>query len=81
MWFSNSCLEKGLIYLNYTPREIKRVCERTNNERFTQHFGFPPQTVAAVLNDNPSIDPKKLFMTFYWWKTYEKEKQMESRWK
>ena len=67
--------------MNYTQTQIHRVCERTNYERFSQHFGFPPKTVAAVLNDNPDIDPKKLYMTLYWWELYETERAMESRWK
>jgi hypothetical protein len=81
LYSSEECLRKGLRYIKYSNKEIKRVCDRTNNERFVQHYGFPSETVAAILNDNPSIDPKKFFMTLYWWKTYEKEKQMESRWK
>ena len=81
MRFSNDCLRKGLGFMNYTPNEVDRVCERTNLERFASHYGFPPDTVAAVLNDNPDVKEKELFMTLYWWKLYEPERAMESRWK
>jgi hypothetical protein len=57
------------------------VCDNTNLTRFGQHFSFPPETVADVINDNPGIDPKDLLMTMYWWKTYDEEYLMESRWK
>jgi hypothetical protein len=78
---SEECLRKGLRLLKYTNIEIDRVCDRTNNERFSSHFGFPPETVAAVLNDNSAIKPKEFFMTLNWWKSYQEEHQMESRWK
>ncbi len=78
MRFLNGCLRKGLGFLNYTPGEVDRVCERTNLERFASHYGFPPETVAAVLNDNPDIKEKELYMTLYWWKLYEPEHAMES---
>lgn len=67
--------------MKYTPDEIERVCDRTKQNRFSTHYGFPPATVAAVLNDNPQIDPKEFFMTLYWWKSYQEEYLMESRWK
>ena len=71
----------GLNLVRYTDREIDRVCERTNLERFSAHYGFPPETVAAVLNDNPDVNATDLFMTFSWWKLYDSEHAMESRWK
>jgi hypothetical protein len=67
--------------MKYTPHEIDKVCDRTNLDRFSSHYGFPPQTVAAVLNDNPQIRPKEFFMTLYWWKSYQEEFPLESRWK
>jgi hypothetical protein len=78
---SEECLRKGLRLLKYTNNEIDRVCDCTNNERFSSHFGFPPEAVAAVLNDNIAIKPREFFMTLNWWKSYQEEHQMESRWK
>ena len=72
---------KGLGFVRYTNKEIDRVCERTNLERFSTQYGFHPQTVAAVINDNPHIHQKQLFMTLSWFKLYDTELVMESRWK
>ncbi|KAL3775118.1 hypothetical protein ACHAWO_001941 [Cyclotella atomus] len=44
------------------------------------HYSFPPETVAAVLYDNSNVNPKTVFITLYWWKRYDKEFAMESRW-
>ena len=65
--------------MGYTPNQIGRVRKETNQARFVGHYGFPPETVAAVLNDN-TIDERELMMTLYWWKTYDTEFRMESRW-
>ena len=81
MLVSNDCIWKALGFMSYTPKEIDRVFECTNLERFASHHGFPPETVAAMLNDNPNINEKQLFMTLYWWKLYEPEHAMEPRWK
>lgn len=81
LYSAEECLRKGLRYLKYSSKEIGRVCERTNLERFSSHYSFSPASIAAVLNDNPDIDPKKMFLTLYWWKSYQTEHQMESRWK
>jgi len=78
MLVSNECLQKALGFMNYTPKEIDKVCECTNLECFVSHYGFPPETVAAVLKVNPNINEKQLFMTLYWWKLYEPEHAMES---
>lgn len=77
----DDCLRKGLGFVRYTNEEIDRVCERTNLERFSTQYGFHPQTVAAVINDNPHIHQKQLFMTLSWFKLYDTELVMESRWK
>jgi hypothetical protein len=82
MLFPNECLRKGLGLLNYTDKEIDRVFNRTNLERFSSHYGpFPTAAIVAVLNDNLHIHRKHLFMTLHWWKSYDTEHEMESRWK
>ena len=81
MILPNFCLRKGLGHLRYSNCEIDRVCDRTNYERFAAHYGFSPATVAAVINDNPQIDQKNLFMTLSWFKIYDTEHRMNSRWK
>jgi hypothetical protein len=81
MYFSKDCLLLGLNLLRYSDREIDRVCDRTNRDRFSEHYGFPPETVAAVLNNNSNINRNDLFMTFSRWKLYDSEHAMESRWK
>jgi hypothetical protein len=70
----------GSGYMSYTPHQIDRVCTQTKLSRFATHYSFPPETVAAVLNDNPDIDPKEFYMTLHWWKKYDEEYAMESRW-
>lgn len=80
MLFSADALSMGLGFMTYTPYEIGRVRLATNEERFKSHYAFPPETVAAVINDNPEIKEKEFFMTLYWWKKYDEEHCMESRW-
>lgn len=80
MLSSDQALKMGLGFMNYTPKQIGKVVLQTNLDRFGSHYGFPPETVAAVLNDNPNVNPKEFFMTLYWWKRYDEEFAMESRW-
>ena len=78
---TQECLRMGVRLLTYTEWEIDRVCERTNLERFSAHYGFLPATIAAVLYDNQDIQHTHLFMTLSWWKLYDSEHAMESQWK
>ena len=68
---ADDCLRRGLGFVRYTNEEIDRVCELTNLERFSTQYGFHPQTVAVVINDNPHIYQKQLFMTLSWFKLYD----------
>lgn len=57
------------------------VCRQMNLERFSAHYGFPPETIAAVINDNQHIDQMHLYVTLLWWKLYDSEYAIESQWK
>lgn len=75
-----SCCLLTIAFGRVEDWEIDRICDRTKNERFASHCGFKPATVAAVINDNLQIKRVHLFIAICWWKMYETEHQMNSRW-
>ncbi|KAL3782550.1 hypothetical protein HJC23_005224 [Cyclotella cryptica] len=51
-----------------------------DESRQNASYGIGPETVAAVMKDNPAIYRKDFFMTLNWWKVYNVEHVMSGHW-
>lgn len=81
----------GLEWAGWHPVEQKRVSSRTRLERFTCHYGVDARTARAIFIDLQTtniaeakidtIDPLKLFMTFYWMQTASRERNTSGKFK
>ena len=75
-------LRYGLIYSGFDNTRQKGVKRRTNVKRFISCYGVAPKAVAALIKDLPlkEIEPKKLFLTLNYMKTYETETVLSGWW-
>ena len=74
----------GLTYVGF-ERGRQNVRHSENVERFKEHYGPPPTTLAPLLNDLkdkfPEVKVKNALMSMNWFKTYDTERVLSARWR
>ena len=74
----------GLKVVGYDEKKQQRVCERTNNERFSSSFGVSAKTLEVLFVDmkkkDPALSERDLLMGLETLKLYLTEHVMAGRW-
>jgi hypothetical protein len=74
----------GLKVAGFDEKRQQKVCERTNNERFSASFGVSAKTLEAVFNDmkkkDPTLSERDFLMAVDTLKLYLTEHNMAGRW-
>ena len=74
-------LRYGLIYSGFDDTQQKGFKRRTNVKRFISCYGVAPKAVAALIKvPLKEIEPKKLFLTLNYMKTYKTETVLSGWW-
>ena len=78
-------LHHSLLIFGFMQKRQLSVNNAENVNRFKEHFGVSPITVAAVLNDlkqeySNSFKVKDALMTFHWLKCYGTERTLSGPW-
>ena len=74
----------GLTYVGF-DKGRQSVRDSENVERFREHYGTPPTTLAPLLNDLkdkfPEVKLKDALMCLNWLKCYDTERVLSARWR
>ena len=74
----------GLTYVGF-EKERQNVRQSENVERFKEHYGPPPEVLAALFNDlkdkYPEVRVKDALMSMNWLKIYDTERVLSARWR